>query len=73
MADNEKKYAGLTTLQIFLDNLKNLFATKTSVDELSAGVAYIDEEDNENITDVDTEIITDSEMNELLASLGEEA
>lgn len=38
MADNEKKYAGLATLQTFLDNLKNLFATKTSVDELSADV-----------------------------------
>lgn len=38
MADNEKKYAGLAALQTFLDNLKNLFATKTSVDELSADV-----------------------------------
>lgn len=49
-----KKYASLNTLQTFLDNLKNLFATQTSVDELSADVAYINEEDNENITDVET-------------------
>lgn len=28
---NEKKYASLSALQIFLDNLKNVFATKTDV------------------------------------------
>lgn len=38
MGKNERKYVGLATLQTFLDNLKNLFATKTSVDELSADV-----------------------------------
>jgi hypothetical protein len=51
---SQKKYASLTTLQAFLTNLKNLFATKASVDELSADVAYINVEDNENITDVET-------------------
>jgi hypothetical protein len=30
-----KKYASLNTLQTFLDNLKNLFATKTEVDNKS--------------------------------------
>ena len=34
----QKKYASLTTLQTFLSNLKNLFATKASVDELAADV-----------------------------------
>lgn len=29
---SEKKYASLNTLQTFLDNLKNLFATKKEVD-----------------------------------------
>lgn len=28
----QKKYASLATLQNFLDNLKNLFVTKTEVD-----------------------------------------
>lgn len=48
-----KKYASLTTLQTFLTNLKNLFATKESVDELSADVAYINSTDNETVTDVE--------------------
>lgn len=33
MSNEQKKYANLSTLQSFLDNLKNTFATKT---ELSA-------------------------------------
>ena len=49
-----KKYASLNTLQTFLKNLKNLFATQSSVEELSSNVAYIDSTDNENITDVET-------------------
>ena len=32
----QKKYASLSTLQTFLDKLKNMFATKTEVDEKSA-------------------------------------
>ena len=31
MANNEKKYASLTTLSNFLDKLKTLFATKSDV------------------------------------------
>lgn len=31
MANNQKKYASLSTLQTFLNNLKNLFMTKTDV------------------------------------------
>lgn len=54
MSNTTKKYASLITLQNFLDNLKNLFATKTSVEDLSSEVAYIDATDNENITDVNT-------------------
>lgn len=50
----EKKYASLTNLQTFLNNIKNVFATKTSVEELSTNVAYINSTDNENITDVDS-------------------
>ena len=38
MSNTTKKYASLSTLQTFLDNLKNLFAAKTVVDELSADV-----------------------------------
>lgn len=37
MANNsneQKKYASISTLQTFLDNLKNLFATKTEVDNM---------------------------------------
>lgn len=30
--DNKKKYASLSTLQTFLENLKNLFITKTDID-----------------------------------------
>ena len=30
---DKKEYANLNTLQVFLDNLKNLFATKTEIDE----------------------------------------
>lgn len=54
MSNTTKKYASLITLQNFLDNLKNLFATKASVEDLSSEVAYIDATDNENITDVNT-------------------
>ncbi len=66
-----KKYASLTTLQTFLNNLKNLFATKASVDELSADVAYINSEDNENITEVEGELISNEELNSLLTALEE--
>lgn len=52
---SQKKYVSLSKLSTFLDNLKNLFATKTSLDELSIDVAYINSTDNENITDVDEE------------------
>ena len=52
---SQKKYVSLSKLSTFLDNLKNLFATKTSLDELSIDVAYINSVDNENITDVDEE------------------
>lgn len=55
-----KKYASLNTLQTFLDNLKNLFATQTTVEELSTDVAYINAEDNENVTDI---VIMDNTLN----------
>ena len=32
MSNETKKYASLSTLQSFLDNLKNTFATKTALD-----------------------------------------
>ena len=48
---NEKKYASLTTLQNFLSNLRNIFAPKTEV-------AYISTEDNENIEDTSTQLVT---------------
>ena len=49
-----KKYVSLSKLSTFLDNLKNLFATISSVDDLSDNVAYINTTDNETITDVET-------------------
>lgn len=49
---NEKKYASLSSLQTFLENIKSKFATKATVDELSSEVAYINSTDNETITDV---------------------
>ena len=49
---SQKQYASLTTLQTFLDNIKARFATKATLDELSADVAYINSSDNETITDV---------------------
>lgn len=68
-----KKFASLTTLQTFLDNLKNLFATKTTVDNLSTEVAYIDATDNENIEEIEGEIISNDELNSLLNALEAEA
>ena len=44
-----KKYASLNTLQTFLDNLKNLFATKTEVDNKSQ-VQVIKTNDTEQTT-----------------------
>lgn len=44
--ENEKKYVSLKSLQTFKENLDNTFATKTTMDELSVGVAYINVEDN---------------------------
>lgn len=71
MSNTTKKYASLSTLQTFLDNLKNLFAAKTTVDDLSAEVAYIDATDNENITEVEGELISNEELNSLLTALEE--
>lgn len=67
----QKKYASLSTLQTFLDNLKNLFATQTTVEELSADVAYINSEDNENITDVETGGTTNVTVDSALSETSE--
>lgn len=53
---NEKKYANLNTLQTFLDNLKNEFATQTSVEELGSQVALIGDS-NDDVA-VETEATT---------------
>ena len=45
-----KKYASLSTLQTFLDNLKNLFATKTEMDK-KADVQIITQYDTETTTE----------------------
>ena len=63
------KYVSPSRLQLFLENLKNLFAAKTTVDELSSAVAYINEDDNENVTEIEGEIISNEELNSLLAKL----
>ena len=49
-----KKYVSLSKLSTFLDNLKNLFATKDTVESISTNVAYINTTDNETITDTET-------------------
>ena len=62
-----KKYVSLSKLSTFLDNLKILFATKSSVDELSEDVAYINTIDNETITDTEissTSVVIDSYLSE---------
>ena len=64
-----KKYVSLSKLSTFLDNLKNLFATKTTVDNLSTEVAYIDVTDNESIEEIEGEIISNDELNSLLNAL----
>lgn len=51
MLNEIKKYASLSTLQTFKNNLDNTFATQSRVDDLSTNVAYIDPTDNENIED----------------------
>ena len=44
-----KKYASLETLKTFKEETDKLYATNEAVDELSSGVAYINESDNENV------------------------
>ena len=54
-------------MQTFKENTDNLYATKTTVDELSADVAYINVEDNENVESPDIEmadITIDSALSE---------
>lgn len=70
-SNNQKKYASLSTLQTFLNNLKTFFATKTAVDDLSTNVAYIDATDNENIEEIEGELISNEELNSLLTALEE--
>lgn len=50
----EKQYAGLSTLQSIVNCCKKLFATHRRVDDLAEDVAYINTEDDETITDVET-------------------
>lgn len=62
-----KKYVSLSKLSTFLDNLKNLFATKSTVDDLSTNVAYINTTDNETVTDTGTSsasVIVDSYLSD---------
>lgn len=62
-----KKYVSLSKLSTFLDNLKNLFATKSTVDDLSTNVAYINTTDNETVTDTETSsasVIVDSYLSD---------
>lgn len=62
-----KKYASLSTLSTFLNNLKDLFATKTSVNELSDDVTALDSSitthinEDIHLIDGDREIL-DSEL-----------
>ena len=66
-----KKYVSLSKLSTFLDNLKNLFATISSVDDLSDNVAYINSEDNETITDVETDDSNGGANIDVVASVGQ--
>lgn len=72
MAD-KKKFASLATLQIFLDNLKNLFATKTEVDE-KANVQIVTNnesgESTENIQTLKIHKMTQEQYDELLDNNG---
>lgn len=67
-----KKYVSPSKLSVFLENCKNFFATKTTVEDLSSAVAYINTTDNEDVTVAEDAIITDDELNELLTLLEDE-
>lgn len=54
-----KKYISLNRLSIFLDNLKNLFATKTSVEKLSESL------DNKVNSSALSDYYTKTEINNL--------
>ena len=56
----QKKYVGLEGLQTFKTNADNLYATKTSMDTLSADVAYINIEDNETVTDIEVSSVVNA-------------
>lgn len=65
MANEQKKYASLESLQTFKTNTDNLYATKVELEELSLGVAYINVEDNATIENPDvstSEIAIDSAL-----------
>lgn len=68
-----KKYVSPSKLSVFLKNCKNLFATKTTVEDLSSAVAYINTTDNEDVTVAEDAIITDDELNELSTLLEDES
>ena len=53
MENETKKYASLESLRTFKENSDNLYATRTTVEELSTDVAYINAEDNENVADAE--------------------
>lgn len=63
MAD--KPYSGPNTVRAIINNIKSLFATKASVEELSANVAYI------NVTDNET-LFTEANIQEALNTAAEE-
>lgn len=60
MANTDKKYISLTRLSTFLDNLKNLFATKSEVGN-KADVSHIHNDLYYTETEIDTKI---NEINE---------
>lgn len=57
---SEKKFASLTTLQTFLDNLKNLFATK---EEISSKVDSNHSHDDKYYTEAEIDAFLESKSN----------
>lgn len=64
-----KKYLSLDGLTEYDNLIKADFNAK--IDDLSTGVAYIDPEDNENVEEIEGELISNEELNSLLAALEE--
>lgn len=64
-----KKYLSLGGLTEYDALIKAEVNTK--INDLSAEVAYIDATDNENITEVEGELISNEELNSLLTALEE--